>query len=278
MVTEPLLDLCVGKSVTQILGCGFNSTLLTSGKDHDALWSLVDNTSTSCRARQEGHTTRRWIAHPTNNEWLLLLKEFTVEIRSWSTLECLSIIPIANPTDLLARVDRVVPLNSPRYFVTVATDAVATEQPKHGATTKRRILIWDFNAFTIEQVTPLPIPLCKLGVLSESIDTIIGVYGDRLVYVDAGYWVCSIDVSDISLEEAPVRHFFIPNDWLSVVTQLVMGIGKAGEIVFPNNRTSPSSREALRSLIVAHLSTRAAEMDRWPCLRVRARQRYQGEV
>lgn len=246
VVAEPLLEVCVGQSVTQILGSGARSALLTSGRDHDALWSLGNIAKTSCQAEEEGHKTKRWVAHPTQTEWLLLLRDFTVEIRRWSTLQCLSTIDIANTTDPMSRIERVISLNSPRYFATVATDAGTAEQPKYSANTKRRILIWDFNNFSDETVTTTPLPSCKLGTLSESIQAIIGVYGDRLVYADAGYWVCTVDVSDDSLEEVPVRHFFIPNDWLSVVSQLVMEIGRAGEIVFLKQSDLEVIRRGLR--------------------------------
>ena len=66
--------------------------------------------------------------------------------------------------------------------------------------------------------------------LSAVVEIVIGVYFERLIYLDASYWVCSINFG--ANRELPVRHFFIPNDWISFSNHLMMEVGKNGEILF----------------------------------------------
>jgi hypothetical protein len=118
--------------------------------------------------------------------------------------------------------DPIIRLNHQRFFGSVAMDSTKVKG------SSAAIYIWDFKDFTLTSEKSLP--ACTLGTLSSSIEVIIGAYFDRLIFLDASYWVCSIDIS-MALE-VPVRHFFIPNDWVSLANQLIMDVGKSGEIFF----------------------------------------------
>lgn len=62
------------------------------------------------------------------------------------------------------------------------------------------------------------------AAVSSTIEVIIGVFGSKLTFLTKYYWVCSIEMEP---EEAiPVHHSFIPNEWISIVNQLVIGVGK----------------------------------------------------
>jgi hypothetical protein len=53
-----------------------------------------------------------------------------------------------------------------------------------------------------------------------------------MVFLDANNWICSVSL-DSSVEEFQVvRHFFLPDDWLSSTSRLILDMGRMGEIVF----------------------------------------------
>lgn len=66
--------------------------------------------------------------------------------------------------------------------------------------------------------------------LSLAVKTIIGIYAERLVFLNVNNWVCSIELG--SAEAVCSRHFFIPNDWVSLVRELIFDVGPRGEILF----------------------------------------------
>jgi WD40 repeat protein len=219
---DPLLDSSMGiTKITQVLGSGRNSRLLVSAEDKDALWSLKGQ-SESPLAQVEGHKSRRWIPHPNNPECLILAKRSVVELRSWTNLACIGTIPFPNTDAVFNSIHRIVSLNNSRYFATAAID------PLQGSKSDCRFHVWDFKDLHPGQ--QLLVPSLSLGPLSDSIEEVVGVYGERLVYIDIRYWVCSIDISEPL--DVPVRHFFIPNDWLSIVRELVVDVAKGGEIIF----------------------------------------------
>jgi hypothetical protein len=88
--------------------------------------------------------------------------------------------------------------------------------------------VWDFKDFIPDSKTASPI--YDLGGFSSSVKKIIGIIGDRLIFLNTNHWVCSTGRD--SIEQSVVRHFFIPNDWVSLTSQLLLDVGRSGEIVF----------------------------------------------
>ncbi|KAK7927067.1 GPI inositol-deacylase [Apiospora marii] len=109
-------------------------------------------------------------------------------------------------------------------------------------------------------------PAIDLGTLSTVVEQAIGVTNGRFVFLDRDYWVCSIDLtlapvtwnkdfttsgsspnlerrfSDSGLRQTTlsigpgnvVRHFFVPYEWISMVTKVQAGMGSRREIIFVN--------------------------------------------
>ncbi|KAM0334212.1 hypothetical protein ACHAQA_001233 [Verticillium albo-atrum] len=218
-VEEPVLDIRPNVSITQILCSGTQSRLLVSSAEGDKLWGFH---SDEPLASLSGSQERRWTDHP-KGEWVLCINDSTVEIRSWSQLSCLQIVEMTDLTLTVELTNHFISLQHRRYFATMS-DTATTGRKKSPS----NIYIWDFQDF--HNNAEIAKPVCTLGQLSSSIDVIIGVFGERLIYLDVSQWICSIEIHEPL--EVPVRHFFIPNDWLSLVDQLLLDIGKMGEILF----------------------------------------------
>ncbi|TPX18252.1 uncharacterized protein E0L32_002761 [Thyridium curvatum] len=224
-IAEPDIDVKLASTIVQVLGSGKHSRLLISTENQDAIWGRgVDGLLASLA----GGRKRHWVAHGANNDCLIRWTDSGVELRDWSLLSLLGTVDLPGITNSpWPLFEEVISLNDSRYFAT-QTRAQATDNK---ATTFRssNIHVWDHKDFSPSGPTTAS-PVCSLKSLTLSMEVIVGVYGDRLVYLDASFWICSMDITDPS--EPPVRHFFVPNDWLSLVNCFVLDIGKAGEIMY----------------------------------------------
>ncbi|KAK8042978.1 hypothetical protein PG994_013461 [Apiospora phragmitis] len=224
---DPELRVGVGLSVCQLLGSGQNHAVLVSTVEHARLWSTKSDARLLATADNTGQGEKRWFAHPKRHDCLIQLRAESVEIRSWSNLELLGRIVLSGGESYLGTIQRSIPVNSAMYFVTMACGDSSPDEATHS-----RFDFWDFDEFQDKgpEVAAF-LPLCTLRPTWINYEAAIGIYGDRFVYIDTSYWVCSVEISQQS--EAPVRHFFIPNDWLSLVGhQPVFDMGKIGEIIF----------------------------------------------
>ena len=67
-------------------------------------------------------------------------------------------------------------------------------------------------------------------LLGNVVKQIIGISGNDLLFLDADNWVSSIDIELFDHQEYR-RHFFLPRDWLTLQTRLVLCVSSKGEII-----------------------------------------------
>ncbi|KAK8090906.1 hypothetical protein PG994_000411 [Apiospora phragmitis] len=115
-------------------------------------------------------------------------------------------------------------------------------------------------------------PAIDLGTLSTVVEQAIGVANGRFVFLDRDYWICSVDLTTAPVTwnrnfgtagsapgglerrfseggggggagggggmpigpNAVVRHFFVPYEWISMVSKVQAGMGSRREIIFVN--------------------------------------------
>ena len=70
----------------------------------------------------------------------------------------------------------------------------------------------------------------SFGTVSLRVEAVIGALDERLLYLDTDRWVCSINLE--KRHEPVIRHFFIPNDWMISTDQLLLDLGRTGEVIF----------------------------------------------
>ncbi|SPO03043.1 uncharacterized protein DNG_05724 [Cephalotrichum gorgonifer] len=220
-VSSPLVDIWAGCLLTQVLVSKKHSHLLLSSEKHDTLWPIPKQGEGVWVERIGGRREPRWLSHPSNHDILLLIGDREAQIYSWTNLQRLASVSLSASPD--SSIERLIPLQGSQRFITYARDTSTAAGPSQSAGQ-----VWDLSKFVpdAEAVTPMEVN----SALVSKAEVIIGVFASRLIFLTGDYWVCSISIE--SSEDIPVRHFFIPNDWISVVNQLVMGVGKGGEIIF----------------------------------------------
>jgi WD40 repeat protein len=218
-----ILDTRIGENVVGILASGKNLRLLIWTETHDQLWAIPDIISErglllTRDVEKRGH----WIKHGTNPDALISMTTSTATIHRWSTLERLQIIGITGLPEPFTAVGSIMSLHHPRYFAVVAIEPTRTKSLQHV------LQMYDFNDFSSQVQTVQSIR--NFGTLSSVIDTVIGIFNDRLIFLDIDNWICSCEISPA--EATHIRHFFIPNDWVSLVSNLMLDIARNGEIIY----------------------------------------------
>lgn len=224
-VGEPLFSVSRERNVFDVLTSVKHSRLLMSTNVDDTLWQLPGDKSTSHIARIENKEKRCWVQHEPNPDQLVCMTTSEVRIYHWATLECLSCVPLSDSmVSPFIEVDSIIPLRHSNFFATIAKD------PTQSVSTQTVLQVWDLRNITADLKTATCV--YNVGSLSSNVERVIGVVGNRLVFLNNSYWVCSADLENRDGEEGPVQHFFFPYDWLSSMNRSMLDIGQNGEIVF----------------------------------------------
>jgi hypothetical protein len=218
-----IIDTRIGENVVGILASGKNLRLLIWTETHDHLWAIPDIISErgpllTRDVEKRGH----WIKHGTNPDALISMTTSTATIHRWSTLERLQIIGLTGLPEPFTTVGSIMSLHHPRYFAVVAIEPTRTKSLQHV------LQMYDFNDFSSQVQTMQSIR--NFGTLSSVIDTVVGIFNDRLIFLNIDNWICSCEISPA--EATHIRHFFIPNDWVSLVSNLMLDIARNGEIIY----------------------------------------------
>jgi WD40 repeat protein len=208
--------------VRQILVSGPNSRMLVSTDSSDTLWPVPKQAQGDGWLKQstEWASPPHWLPHPAKSDYLLHVGSTVLGLYTWSDLELVRSIQLA-PT---ATFDQLVWFQSPLSFATISK--APGEQGQSGYT---NIQLWNFSDIE-DPDNSFVEPTGQLDKMSSEVDRIIGTFGSRLVVYTNDYWIASVDVGQS--EESLVRHFFVPSDWISVAHNIVIGVGRSGEILF----------------------------------------------
>ncbi|KAI5381161.1 hypothetical protein J4E82_000361 [Alternaria postmessia] len=221
-VATPTVDIVVGRGITGLMSSAKHSRCLVATDEEVNLWLTSSDTSQDSLVTLRPDHKGEWIQHGTNADVLIYVSATSAQMFSWTTLELLHTLSLSSMTEPFTAIGRTRSLRHPRYFVGVSVD------PSHTRSSQNVIRIYDYKDFSSEAKDVDHVH--DLGTLSSAVNTIIGMFNERLVFLDTNNWVRSSEVN--TADAQPVRHFFIPNDWVSLVRGLVVDVGHNGEIIF----------------------------------------------
>ncbi|KAL8670996.1 MAG: hypothetical protein Q9168_004488 [Polycauliona sp. 1 TL-2023] len=225
--TPPIFDHRIGVSVNQVLSNRGGTRLLISTKTSDTLWSVSTETSLIVKSipREDGAAAYRWTIHPTHSDQLLLIAGNVAHLYDWLTLSRLT-----NTEGILLEgsvlPELMIQSITPCFNGSLIATAF-TESP--GPRAKSKLLLWNSSDFNIQARSCVPVP--KYHYLSDQVQVLIGSDGQKLVFLHASRWVCSVDAQATGTEHF-VRHFFFPADWLSTDAPLIIRITKRSDVIF----------------------------------------------
>jgi WD40 repeat protein len=218
---DAIVDDRVGKGITTLLTSAKFSRCMAATSDQTYVWTLLADVEDRLMLKKDYQNEGQWLQHGTNPDILLLVSATTVQLYQWSTLECTQTILLASLDRPFTAIGSIIRLRHPRYFVGIAVD------PLHAKTSQNVVYVYDFEDFSENTLSAKSVQ--SLGTLSLAVNVVIGVFAERLVFMDVNNWICSIG---LGLSGAVCsRHFFIPSDWVSLIQDLMIEVGHNGEII-----------------------------------------------
>lgn len=230
-----------------ILISGRHSRILLSTETHDTLHSTSSQDDGTWVASLDGDGQNRWFTNPQKEEHLVRISKGLFNVHAWSDLRLVrSIAPHGEPL-----FDRLAPLNHAQYFATVSdpssnTPGNATKSMHRAHVGYSSVQIWDSSDLENPAAQLKPIRTLD-GALASEIEHIAGTFGTRMIVYTTEQWIASVDLQAPTTDRpgllgqhqqqnaAVIRHFFLPNDWVSIADHhknLIFGVGRAGEFFF----------------------------------------------
>lgn len=218
---------------------GKHCRILLSTETCDTLRAMSSQDDGTCIAQLDGDGQSRWFANAQKEEHLVRASKGLFNIYEWSDLQLVSSISVSTENPF----DRLVPLHSNQFFATVSDPVDAPSETAKSINKTRSgygaIQVWENSDLDTFAAQPKPTHTLDRALASE-IEHVIGVFGLRMIVYTTDHWIASVDLhaptaEDLKLPGQPVvvRHFFMPNDWISVDHKnLIFGIGRGGEILF----------------------------------------------
>ncbi|CAG8973045.1 hypothetical protein HYALB_00007273 [Hymenoscyphus albidus] len=207
--------------------------MLVSVIGHSTLWEIVDDRANLLVSKPD--TSVIWSNDSRNPNHLLVVSRdapCTFSTFNWAELSRVSSFGIVE-----LRQNEV-----PQYTFTDVKDKLLVESSS--TKTRRRIAIFDSSQTKPEATGPPPyLP----ELFSTEIRSLVGILGTRLLLLDNAAWLCSIELSPnathkrtgrgvpkdgTSDEKQALRHFFVPDDWLSTNWQIIFQVLPNGDLVF----------------------------------------------
>ena len=223
---EVWFDYRVGIAVNQVLSNRSSTRLLVSTAKKDELWSISSDGSMVVNSIfRENQAAYRWSCHPSFEEQLILIVNDIVHLYDWQTLGRLT-----GEEGILLE-GTILPELCIRSIVPCFHDTVIATafSESRGPRAKSKLLLWNTSDFSVESKTAAPVP--KYHSLADKVKTLIGSDGHRLVFLEENSWISSTN-PQITGVEGFVRHFFLPADWLSTNSEMIIQVTRKGDIIF----------------------------------------------
>lgn len=211
-------------AVHQLLSNTEHTKLLISTSNADTFWSItIGGCETLRTLPQTGERPRRWANHPSNQNRLILFVDNIARIYDWETLEEVTddqgiSLRDVNPGFGIRRIFSC--FNDTMFAITLSESQTSRDKPI--------LLLFpltDFNPSSQEAV-----PAAAHRHLVNKAERLIGAWGSRLIFLDSSGWICSAEADAVN--ENINHHFFLPADWLSNNSDLMIEVTGKGDIIF----------------------------------------------
>jgi len=242
----PVLDVRVQDySISQVLLDHTDKRLLLSTIASDIIYDIEIGLRQSS-SRQE-RSFWKWIAHPSEPKKLVHLTASRAHVHTWDDI---------SETHFCAemRFDSHLTEDMHLKDVLVYSDAckASIEFAKGNQQSTSQVLIIPISSFEEPFANTIE-PIALFNKASAQIEHIIGSLGRTLLFLDRRMWVCSLDLEKFKGEY--FRHFFIPEDWLSVNRNLILKVTAKGDFVFAKKHEVAIIKNGLENKEIVSIGT-----------------------
>lgn len=221
-----LADQRVADSITGLLLSPTNDKLLVSGKECDELWTI--------HGRKVGSKTfipqrfRTAICHARQTEAFIIMEPDVARILSWTDLTELT----DSEGVKLYRYRKPAVKNSVLNISYQSNILLAELLKESGDPSSTMLECWEIVNIGADSASIKPLE--GLEMLGPSIEHIIAVAGNNLLFLDTDLWVCSLDLKTFASTPEAKRHFFIPSNWQRTSGDIMFQYTSKNEFVLAN--------------------------------------------
>ncbi|KAL8741617.1 MAG: hypothetical protein Q9190_005799 [Brigantiaea leucoxantha] len=223
---EKLLSHRAGVAVDQVLSDRNSTLVLICTAKHDTLLSISSSESRIVHtiAWQE-RGPYRWMCHPNQQDQLILVTNGVAHLYDWQNLQRLT------GSEGILLEGSILPELAVQSVVSCSNGAVIATAfgEKSQPFSESKLLLWKSADFNMRSESAVPVP--RYTSLAEKIKRIIGSDGRRVVFLDGSNWICSADLQATKADEYQY-HFFLPAEWPSANTDLIIGVTHKRDIIF----------------------------------------------
>ena len=237
---SPKIDL-EGRGIHQILFSRDSELLLIISEDLGQILGVVDATVRVISTLKNG-TARRWLLHPTQDNFFLAFGPDDVEIFRWDNFSAQACLRYhqgrprldshrsysAGDDQALSLTHMELTPKGPLDTNSIVNRAMLTQDGEHlliqiqdcfgQDTIAKRLLVFGKSAFehkSEEDSMLLTYILIPPTILAQ-VEVALGILaGSRLVFLDQDLWVCTFKLESMYDDESLKRHYFVPRDWIS---------------------------------------------------------------
>ncbi|KAG8529001.1 uncharacterized protein KY384_006690 [Bacidia gigantensis] len=221
------VDYRIGVAVEGVLSNEQGTRVLVSSASKDVLLKIsLDETPPLRSLERTEHLPHRWLNDPADPDSLLMISNNRAFIYGWDSLERRTIaegIQIGGTMLHGHSIESITPCIQDKYLATTFKELSGF------LSTSKKLVLWRRSVLTAQALKVAADPTSD--IIIDAIRSLIGCLGHRLIYLHQDGWVCSMNLSRPAVEHH-VRHFFIPADWMSTSTELMVDVTSKGDIVF----------------------------------------------
>ena len=246
-----IFDLHLDDAVEQFLFNVEEDLVLISTSSSDHVWSIKEKREI-CQTRCNPTHSRKWVNHPHQMEYLLSVDINGVYSHRWADLRSLStseVTPEVEPPH--QEDDDQVSVSSSSSFGDSSDYSLTSPQHQQAVRTvlltrdKKHIICETSDSIhgtQIELISTADItisadnaqpPRRTLLSSDSQLQRLLGLYRDRIVFLDHANWKCAADVAK---PRDVARRFFLPRDWMSSTDSVnLIKLNRNGAVLCPKN-------------------------------------------
>ncbi|KAK4242396.1 hypothetical protein C8A03DRAFT_11359 [Achaetomium macrosporum] len=217
VVLPPIFDRHIEHPVRHVLinypGDLFHFTTLGGDEVWDSTGELVGRYDNSTTLGEPEHEDKQWIQHPTNADFLLMLRRTRIHVFRWATFEPLT--PATGLPLIISSAACSADMSPPPAEWTSHRGCQLLVRARRSDKDRRTCFEFlDVSSLINHSTTTSVSVNCLPKGLPTHVKVVIGLHKSLLYFVDVKGWVSSVTLKGLESAVEYIRHFFIPRSWM----------------------------------------------------------------
>lgn len=218
--SQLLVDKRSPSAITSLLIDPDNNLILLSGRLTAEIWTTAGELIG--KAPKENLNLEQTVQDPQQPENFLLLEHTSASLYRWADFQ-----PVESHTLSFEWNGSGSESTSTTFY---NHDHLIRFTKPHGNKSEAKIQFYQSPIFKSPGIPSTQIP--TFDVLGPSIEHLISITDNKLLFINTDLWVCSLDIKTFAAKPQVRRHFFLPSDWQVTSGDMMISFTTKKEFVF----------------------------------------------